>query len=133
MNALNVRDVVEKFSLGTVVSVEGWVVFVDGDLSLIDMEYGDDYRVASRIVILNKGLAKVIEENVALYGGGESVFFHHAKLVGVLAVESGLRIGINVDEISIEDNGRWLIFNDAGGVCSTHKEEKLNWFDIFKE
>ncbi|PVZ84739.1 hypothetical protein C9426_22385 [Serratia sp. S1B] len=116
------------------VFIEGYIVYLnDGGLYIIDINYGHDYLTAPSILIKNNGLSDNLENNVSLYGGGETRLFHRAKLEGILEnMPSSDILSVFVKKLDVEDNGNWISI-DINKHYEPRNKDNLNWNDIFKE
>ncbi len=85
---VTVREVVDNFSNYKKVYVNGYLVYhLNGDLSLIDKDYGSDYLKSPFLKIEDNGLSNNLESNVSLCGGGSSRLFHYVKVKGDLFLD----------------------------------------------
>ncbi|MBP2859808.1 hypothetical protein J8657_19620 [Dickeya oryzae] len=130
---MTVREVVDNFSNYKEVYVNGYIIYhSDGNLSLIDKDYGSDYLKSPFLKIDNHGLSDNIENNVSLYGGGSSRLFHYAKIKWVLFLDEMEKPYLKVRELFVEDNGLWRLI-DLSRHYEPRNREEINWHDIFKE
>ena len=81
---MKVRELLEckETCYETSIEVSGILVFIDKELFLIDEDYGEDYKSAPQIRIAFQDLEYALMNQVALEGGGESVLFHKALILG---------------------------------------------------
>lgn len=130
---MTVREVVDNFSNYKKVYVNGYLVYhLNGDLSLIDKDYGSDYLKSPFLKIEDNGLSNNLESNVSLYGGGSSRLFHYAKVKGDLFLDEEKKPCLKVKELFVEDNGVWHLI-DLSRHYEPRNREEINWNDIFKE
>lgn len=132
---MSVNELIKKPIGIEPVVVEGYVVYLNKRvLYLIDLDYGDDYLKAPAILIENNGLSNNLENNVSLYGGGESGLFHHAKITGFVRTDSAHNyLFLYVEKILIEYGKKWIAIDLEKKYDERNGDERIDWLDIFKQ
>ncbi|EOL9014149.1 hypothetical protein ACM918_003574 [Cronobacter malonaticus] len=130
---MTVKEVLDNCANDNKVYLDGYLIYhSDGDLSLIDKDYGNNYLKAPFLKIKNKELSDNLESNVSLYGGGSSRLFHYAKVKGRLFIDDDENHYLDIEELMVEDGGRWH-FIDLNKQYESRSSDGITWDDIFKK
>ncbi|PVZ84740.1 hypothetical protein C9426_22390 [Serratia sp. S1B] len=130
---MSVNELIKTVRINPV-EVEGYVVYLNRRvLYLIDLDYGDNYLKAPAILIENDELSNILENNVSLYGGGNSGLFHHAKITG--CVKDNLIhkcLSLYVEKVLVEDGKKWITIDLENKYDERDRYDRIDWFDVFK-
>lgn len=130
---MNVKDLIESGLSSQTVFVDGYLVYhEDGGLTLIDINYGENYLNVPFLRITNSNLSENLERHVSLYGGGASRLFHFAKSKGFFHLTDDGIPSLDVTELSVEDNKKWYSI-DLSKIYPKRDNEDISWHDIFKD
>jgi len=130
---MTVTEVLDNFANDNEVYLDGYLVYhSDGDLSLIDKDYGNNYLKALFLKIKNKGLNDNLENSVSLYGGGSSRLFHYSKVRGHIFIDDDENHCLDVEELMVEDGGKWHSI-DLNKPYEPRSSECITWEDLFKK
>lgn len=111
------------------VELTGWLVLINGELYIIEEDYGDNYKNSAKIRISNRYIACVLVDVVAPLGGGESFLFHKVNAFGCLEV--GKEPVFSPKEIFIEGRNNYeMVSVDLSPDTLSHAKEKYG--DMFK-
>jgi hypothetical protein len=137
---MNVRSALESAEMATnaenaEIELNGWIVIIDDDLYIIDEDFPEDYKQASKIRLADRGIIYALCGAILPLGGGESFVFHRAKVVGVLQMKIPLEV--IVTSLFIQERGSHEyvavdITAEAINAGKARYEAALN-FDFFKE
>ena len=102
---MDVREILEMprrvgFSTPLMVDVTGWLVDRQDGLYIVGDHYPIDHNFPYKIAVVNGDIMHAILASVSIFGGGKSLLFHRAKLIGRLYASE--EIVVRAEQLFVE-------------------------------
>lgn len=114
--------------------LEGCIVFIDGQLYLIDSNDANNYPNITSKIKVNNNIKQILLKSVALYSGVTSLF-HDVEVTGyVLNNNPGNDLSIDLCNLKIKDGQNWKRIDISNTPENGFIEENPtpDWNDLFK-
>lgn len=107
---MDVKEWLEKegFVLNEKIILSGWIVDLSGGLYILGNHYPECYDYPYKVKICNSNIIYRIFEKITTLAGGKSLFFHKAKVVGLVKD----KCNIEVVELSVQPDRNFEGFQE---------------------